>query len=123
MNLIEIVALISFLGCLFIVGLKLWNIGKLGDWYAPLWIFVSFGGYLIFWFLSFAILVSDPATDLALNGVYRLFFTLNSILLFICGMLVIIELLLKFMGLAEMVKEYRFSGEEFVPEIPPMYKR
>lgn len=107
MSIIELFSLLTLLGTVGIVGLKLWNMNnvliKKQPGYEGIWILLGLAGYLILWFFAFEILATDPASDLAVNQLYLASFTLQTFLLFLTSMLTIIELLLKFSVLGEQI--------------------
>jgi len=116
-GIIDIIVLFSLIGCFSIVVLKLWNIINIlvqkEKGYEGLWVFVGTGGYMIFWLFLLQVLSNDPATSTAINGIYRLSFTLSTAFMFITFMLMIIEVLLKFTVLGEQIKAkptYRERG-------------
>jgi len=116
-NIIELITVFSLIGAFSIVVLKIWNLVnilvKKEKGYHGLWIFVGMGGYLIFWLFIFQVLVSDPATNFAVNTLYLLTFNLVSFFMIIAIMLTIIEFLLMFTVLGEQIRQkpdYRERG-------------
>jgi hypothetical protein len=79
MNLNETMFIISFLVILFITGLKLYNIMKVGQFYEMELSFIGFGALVIAWLLSLISLL----TASNLTSFYSAIFSLNSIMLFI----------------------------------------
>lgn len=120
MNLIEIITLLSFVGCLAVFVVKLWNIVnvlvKKQEGYQGIWIFVGMGAYLILWLFLLTIIATDPATDLAITGLLLLMVSMSNIFLFLTSMLTIIELLLKFSVLGEQIRakpDFRERGVSY----------
>lgn len=116
-GIIDIVVLFSLIGCFSIIIFKLWNLINIlvrkQEGYEGLWVFVTMAGYLIFWVFLLQILSTDPATNNAINGIYRLSFTLSTAFMTVAAMLTIIEVLLKFTVLGEQIKAkptYRERG-------------
>lgn len=62
MNLNEVLFLISFLGVLFLSGIKLYNMFSLGKFYSIGMAFVYFSLYIISWVVLLIVTLLDPTT-------------------------------------------------------------
>lgn len=118
MNLIGFFALACLFLAFGIFGIKLVNITnilvKKQEGYASVWIFIGLAGYLLVWLFSLQVLASDNVADVAVNGLYRLSFSVVTLFMSLTFLLTIFEVLLSFNLIGDSIKGERVFRERGV---------